>query len=96
MRTIEERVFGYLSRDNSWLRRRRPREKWPRWQAEIPPEMSVELDARIGKQNGPRSRADIVNAALRIYLEIVDPEGPEVVEAHAIELPVLKAGRYLT
>lgn len=94
-RPLEERIFGYLRRDDSWLRRRTIGEEWVQYRGYVPPEMAAELDARIGRPDGPRSRSDIILAGLRIYLEVVDPEEPEPIETSAVDVPPLRAARYL-
>lgn len=82
------------TRDESWLRDKHVGEKWPRFSGEVPPELAAELDKRIGKFNGPRSRADMVQSGLRLYLNAVSPEDPPPIETTAtdiIDLPALRA-----
>lgn len=72
-------------------------EKWPRFTAEIPPELVPLLEAAQRKSLGinwdgymdrPRSatRSNMVQAALRMYLETIDPEGDLPIDATAVEL----------
>lgn len=75
-----------LSRDESWLRPKAYGEKWPKFGAEIPPELAEELDARIGTFNGPGNRAAMVRAGLRLYLEAAVPEAEAAIEGTAIEV----------
>jgi len=69
-----------MSRDDLWLRSKRPGEKWPRFSAEVPPELAEMLDAAQRKSLGVNAsstnanRANLVRAGLRLYLNHVDPE----------------------
>jgi hypothetical protein len=76
------------SRDDSWLRPKRYGEKWPRFAAEIPPELAEELDALVGKRDHqPDSRAAMVRSGLRMYLEFKSPEPPAPIDTTAVDLP---------
>lgn len=90
-----------MNRDDSWMRDKGAREKWPRFAAEIPPELAEELDRAqrisLGVNYSARNatRANMVRAGLRLYLEAVMPERPEPIEGSAIEiidLPSLPSG----
>jgi hypothetical protein len=76
-----------LGRDDSWLRPKRHGEKWPRFAAEIPPELAEELDALVDKLHGPPNRAEMVRAGLRLYLEFKRPEPEPAIEGTAVDLP---------
>lgn len=86
-----------MSRDDSWLRDKGLNEKWPRFAAEIPPELADELNAHAEHfryQHGRLTRADMVRSALRLYLNAVSPVQPPAIEGTAeeiIDLPALQA-----
>lgn len=69
-----------MSRDDAWLRDKRPGETWPRFTAEVPPELAEALEAAqrvsLGVNASERNvtRANLVRAGLRLYLNHVDPE----------------------
>lgn len=70
-------------------------EKWPRFTAEVPPEMAALLDGihrrRLGVDASSASRAGIVRAGLRLYLEtygeVQEPAIDGEVEEASPELP---------
>jgi hypothetical protein len=77
-----------------------PDEKWPRFCAEIPPELAELLDRAQRKSLGVNAtssnatRANLVRSALRLYLNTVDPETDpdDTIEGSAtdiIDLPAL-------
>jgi hypothetical protein len=83
----------YNERDQSWLRRKHPLEdKWPRFTAEVPPELAEALDLAQRKSLGVNAtsqnatRANMVRAALRLYLNTVDPLPDEAIEGTAVEI----------
>lgn len=87
-------------RDDSWSRPKRYGEKWPRFSAEIPPELAPLLDAAqrrsLGVNASPRNatRANLVRAGLRLYLNAVHPEPDAAIDSTAIDIidrPQLKA-----
>lgn len=89
-----------MSRDDSWTRIKHHDEKWPRFAAEIPPELADELDhaqrLSLGVNYSPKNatRANMVRAGLRLYLNTTMPEQPPPVESTAVEiidLPALPA-----
>lgn len=86
-----------MSRDDSWTRRKRAREAWPRFTAEVPPELAEELDRAQRKSLGldatPRNatRANMVRAGLRLYLNAVAPEPDAAIDSTAVELVDLPA-----
>jgi hypothetical protein len=71
-------------------------EKWPVFSAPVPPELAAELDAAQRKSLGINAskanatRANLVRAGLRLYLNTVDPPTGEAIEATAIDLPTVK------
>jgi hypothetical protein len=71
-------------------------EKWPVFSAAVPPELAAELDAAQRKSLGINAskvnatRANLVRAGLRLYLNAVDPSDGEAIEATAIDLPTVK------
>lgn len=72
---------------DSWLRYKQAREKWPRFAAEVPPEIAEEIDEhRLHQVNQP-SRAEIVRAGLRLYMEAEMPQGEEAIEGEASDAP---------
>jgi broad specificity phosphatase PhoE len=87
-------------RDRSWLRRKLHGETWPRFSAEVPPELAEAIDAAqrksLGVNQSAATRANVVRAGLRLYLNTVDPEPEpptydvdgEVVEI--VDLPMLE------
>lgn len=98
------------SRDEAWLRRKRylgldhpdagrdGYEKWPRFTAEVPTELAEEIDRvqkkSLGVNYSSASRAGAVRAALRLWLNFIDPppEPRETVDSTAVDitdLPVL-------
>lgn len=85
-----EAVNEPRTRDDSWLRRKDPDEKWPRFAAEIPPELAELLDAAQRKSMGVNShgatRAGMVRAGLRLYLNTVMPEPEQAVEGTAEDI----------
>lgn len=79
------------TREDSWTRPKRYGEKWPRFCAEVPPELADELDAHIKRlrlQHGRATgnRAQVVRAALRLYLNSEVPERPPSIDSEAVEL----------
>lgn len=72
-------------------------ERWPTFAAAIPPELAAELDAAQRKSLGVNAsktnatRANLVRAGLRLYLNAVDPPDGEPVETTAIDLPPSRA-----
>lgn len=80
------------TRDDSWTRRKQVREKWPRYAAEIPPELAALIDeaqrVSLGVNYSPANatRANVVRAGLRLYLEAKLPEPPAAVEGTAEEI----------
>lgn len=90
-----------MSRDSSWLRRKVYGERWPRFTAEVPPELAEAIDEAQRKSLGVNAspanatRANAVRAGLRLYLNAVDPEPEAAIEGTAIEivdLPALEDG----
>lgn len=91
-----------MSREDSWTRDREylglrhpdagkdGYEKWPRYCALIPPELAEEIDAAHRKSLGVNadaaSRAGVVRAGLRMYLEATDPEREAAIEGTAVEV----------
>jgi len=67
-------------------------EKWPRYGVEVPPELAVQLEAAQRKSLGVNAtptnatRANLVRAALRMYLQATDPEREAAIEGTAIEI----------
>lgn len=76
-----------LSRDSSWLRRKEHGEVWPRFVAEIPPELAEEIDAVMKKVAGVNQsaavRSNAVRAGLRLWLEHHSPAPQEAIEGTA-------------
>lgn len=78
-------------------RRKAPREKkWTRWTAEVPPELAAMLEAAakhsLGVNRASYSRANVVRAALGMYLDAHAPIAEAPVDATAsdvIDLPAL-------
>lgn len=95
-------------REQSWVRRKEFGEKWPRFTAEIAPELVPLLVAAQRKSMGVNwdgyktrptnaTRANLVASALRLYLNTVDPEptSEPFIEGTAtdiIDLPLLPRG----
>lgn len=90
------------SRDESWSRDKQVGEVWPRFTAEIPPELAEALVEAQRKSLGvnwdgysgrPRNatNANLVRAGLRLYLNTVDPEPGEAIEGTAVEMVDLPA-----
>lgn len=81
-----------MSRNESWARAKAPGEAWPRFAAEVPPELAEALDDAQRKSLGVNAtptnatRANMVRAALRLYLDQADPEAPWAIEADAEEI----------
>lgn len=79
-------------RDHHWGRPKEYREKWPRFCAEVPPELAEQLDAAhkkaLGINRSAFSRAGIVRTALHLYLEQIDPLPEDALEGTATEVPV--------
>jgi hypothetical protein len=89
-------------RDHAWLRSKtyvgmdRPGadangyEKWPRYCAEIPPELAEELDAAqresLGVNQSGATRAGVVRAGLRMYLNATAPEREAAIEGTAVDI----------
>jgi hypothetical protein len=71
-------------------------ERWVTFAATIPPELAAELDAAQRKSLGINAskanatRANLVRAGLRLYLNTVDPPDGEPIETTAIDLPSTK------
>jgi hypothetical protein len=71
-------------------------EKWPVFSAAVPPELAAELDAAQRKSLGVNAsktnatRANLVRAGLRLYLNTVDPPTGEPIETTAVDLPTAK------
>ena len=85
------------TRDDSWARDKQAREKWPRFSAEVPPELAALLDEAQRKSLGASydgylkrptnaTRANMVRAGLRLYLERVDPEPEPAIDSTAVEI----------
>lgn len=88
-------------RDDSWLRRKRHGESWPRYCAEVPPELAAEIDAAqrgslgVNATDANATRANAVRAGLRLYLEATAPEREAAIEGTCVELldrPALTKG----
>jgi len=80
-----------MSRDDAWSRRKRHDEQWPRFAAEIPPELAAEIDALRPTVIAPNSltRAQVVRAGLRLWLNHHAPEPPPpepAIESTAVEI----------
>lgn len=85
------------TRDDSWAREKVPGEKWPRFSAEVPPELAEALKKAQRKSLGndydgyrksPRNatRGNLVRAGLRMYLNKVDPEPEPAIPGTAVEI----------
>lgn len=85
------------TRDDSWARDKQPRETWPRFAAEVPPELAAALERAQCKSLGANwdgylarptnaTRASMVRAGLRLYLNKVDPEPEPAIESTAVEI----------
>ena len=75
-------------------------EKWPRFCAEIPPELATILDEAqrksLGVNTSARSRASMVRAGLQMYLEAISPAPEPAINTTAeeiVEVPALETGR---
>jgi hypothetical protein len=89
-----------ITRDEAWSRTKEPNEKWPRFSTEVPPELADLIDAAQRKSLGvdamSASRASCTRAALRLYLNALDPEDEESIEGTArehVERPGLPPAR---
>lgn len=89
------------TRDDSWAREKQAREKWVRFQAEVPPELAEALKEAQRKSLGVNydgylknptnaTRAAMVRAGLRLYLNKVDPEAEPAIDVEAVEIVDLK------
>jgi hypothetical protein len=84
------------TRDDSWARSKLHGEKWPRFSAEVPPELAKALDEAqrrsLGNDYSPTNatRANMVRAGLRLYLNRVDPEPEPAIESTAVEVVEVK------
>lgn len=89
------------TRDDSWARGKLPDEKWVRFCAEVPPELAEALKEAQRKSLGNdydghsgrpvnATRANLVRAGLRLYLNKVDPEPEPAIESTATEIIHLK------
>jgi hypothetical protein len=85
------------NRDDSWARDKLYDEKWPRFSAEIPPELAEELAAAQRKSLGNSwdgysgrpinaTRANMVRAGLRLYLNKISPEPEPPIDSTAVEI----------
>lgn len=97
-------MSNYVGREDSWLRpkrylgKRHPdadeygNEKWPRYGAQVPPELAEQLDAAQRKSLGVNAvpsnttRSALVRAALRMYLNATDPEREAAIDSTAVEI----------
>lgn len=90
----DQHIFGYCSekcareaRADMFNRTKMPGEKWPRFAAEIPPEIAEMIDAASKKNLGVNvsafSRANVVRSALRMYLDAADPLPEPAIDATA-------------
>lgn len=81
---------SYDERDDAWVRFKEYGETWPRYSAEVPPELDVALREAQRKSLGVNydgyqkrpttaTRANLVRAGLRLYLRLKDPM-PEPVQ----------------
>jgi hypothetical protein len=86
----EHRSLDADEREAAWCRSKDIDERWPRFAADVPPELAAELDEharRFRMQHGRLSRASMVRAALRLYLNTVEPAANAPIEGTAIEVP---------
>jgi len=81
-------------------RPRRLREKWPRFSAEVPPELAVMLDEAQKRSLGINwrqgSRAGLVRSALLMYLDAAAPMPDPAIEGEIVEVverPALGVGQ---
>lgn len=79
-RSLEERATGLLSRDSSWGKlqmRAGTDDTWPSFRTRVPPDMYELMESHISSGVGPRSRQEIFLAAMRLYMEAVQPESTD-------------------
>lgn len=87
MNRVRVKRSSETPRMDSWTRIKRFEEKWPRLAAEVPPEIAEEIDRYRKNKLDPVSRAEIVRAGLRLYMEKYLPEPEPAVEGEAEDAP---------
>lgn len=95
MSSLEERLAGSLELDKDWLAQA-DQGTWEKLYARIPPAVAARLKARLGfGLDQPRTIQEVVIAALRMYLEAVEPQDQDDEPLTGVDLPSLRARRYM-